>query len=91
MTSDTTGCQVLWRLVVETLVDCDGELVLNSIKYVVISGLFIVVSQKVPSASVHCLILIVMMDTSKRGNINTAALVTTVQCNAIVVLCSGSL
>jgi len=32
-----------------------------------------------------------MMDWSKRGNINTAALVTIVQCNTLVVLCSRQL
>jgi len=34
---------------------------------------------------------LLMMDWSKRGNINTAALVTIVQCNTLVVLCSMQL
>jgi len=32
-----------------------------------------------------------MMDWSKRGNINTAALVTIVQCNTLVARCSRQL
>jgi len=36
-------------------------------------------------SGVYGLILIVMIDWSKRGNINTAAVVTIVQCNTLVV------
>jgi len=44
-----------------------------------------------PSTSVYGLILLVMMVWSKRGNINTAALVTIVQCNTLVAQCSRQL
>jgi len=36
-------------------------------------------------------LILLVMDWSKRGNINTAALVTVAQCNTLAVRCSGQI